>query len=155
MAQVRFEVQVVMEHPARTVFEALIDWPGHATWVPMTRVEVLEGEGGVGTIFIATTGLGPLALPDRMRVTRLDDQSMSVEVVKIGPILTGDVALHVQPRSERDCQVDWIEDIRVPLLPQFLARPVAALASRAFRSSLARLARRISQGAVAAPSAGT
>jgi len=143
MAQVRFEVQQAMDLPAEAVFRALVDWPGHATWVPMTKVEILGGDGGVGTTFVATTGLGPLALPDRMRVTALDARAMSVDVVKVGPILSGDVHLAVQRLGDRECRVDWIEDIRVPVLPQFLARPVAAMASGAFRSSLRRLARRI------------
>lgn len=143
MAQVVFRVQVEMPHPARRVFQELVDWPGHADWVPMTRVEVLQGDGGVGTTFVATTGLGPLALPDRMRVEALDDAGMQVSVVKIGPILTGEVHLSVAELGPQSSRVDWVEDIRVPWLPQFAARPVAALASQGFRSSLRRLARRL------------
>lgn len=141
MAQVTFRVAQEMPHPAQTVFEALVDWPGHADWVPMTRVEVLQGDGGVGTVFVATTGLGPLALPDRMRVESLDRSGMDVTVVKIGPILTGDVQLTVSALDEHSSRVDWVEDIRVPWLPQFLARPVGAAASGGFRSSLRRLSR--------------
>lgn len=141
MAQVRFSVHETLPYPAAQVFAALIDWPGHADWVPLTRVEILEGDGGVGTRFVATTGIRPLALPDRMRVTALDHAAMTVTVVKIGPILTGDVTLHVAAQSDHSCLVAWVEDIRVPWLPQFLARPVGAAAAMGFRSSLRRMGR--------------
>ncbi len=147
MAEVTFAVQHEMPHPAKAVFDALVDWPGHADWVPMTRVQVLEGTGGVGTTFVATTGLGPLGLADRMRVTALDPDRMHVQVVKIGPILTGEVTLSVTEAGEAASRVDWVEDIHVPWLPQFAARPVGALASAGFRSSLRRLSRRLSEGA--------
>lgn len=153
MAQVTFRVQQELPHPARTVFEALVDWRGHAQWVPATRVELLDGDGGVGTTFVATTGLGPLALPDRMRVESLDSAGMQVTVVKIGPILTGDVQLSVAPVSEQSSRVDWIEDIRVPWVPQFAARPLAAAASAGFRSSLRRLARSLNRSGTQAAQA--
>ncbi len=141
MAQVRFSVQVNLPFPAAQVFAELVDWPGHADWVPLTRVEILEGDGGVGTTFVATTGIGPLALPDRMQVTELDHAAMTVTVIKIGPILTGDVVLRVAPQVDNSCLVDWVEDIRVPWLPQFLARPVGAAAAVGFRTSLRRMSR--------------
>lgn len=139
MARVRFSVREELPFSADAAFASLIDWPGHADWVPLTRVEILQGDGGVGTRFVATTGLGPLALPDRMEVTELDRGQMSVKVIKIGPILTGEVWLQVVATGANSCLVDWIEDIRVPWLPQFLARPVGAAAARGFRTSLRRM----------------
>ncbi len=141
MAQVRFSVRQDLPFPAGQVFGALVDWPGHAEWVPLTRVEILEGDGDVGTRFVATTGIGPLALPDRMQVTAMDPAAMTVTVVKIGPILTGEVYLKVTALTDGSCVVDWIEDIRVPWLPQFLARPVGAAAAKGFRTSLRRMGR--------------
>ena len=41
---------------ASVVFDELIDWKGHANWVPLTRVEILSGDGGPGTEFVATSG---------------------------------------------------------------------------------------------------
>ncbi|MGI9196468.1 MAG: SRPBCC family protein [Candidatus Nanopelagicales bacterium] len=145
MARVRFEVLRHLHIPARTAFDELIDWRGHARWVPMTRVVIESGDGGVGTTFVATTGLGPLALPDRMRVGSLDPQQMTSSIVKIGPVLTGDVRLAVHATSESTCDLTWLEDIRVPLLPGFLAKPVGAVARKAFEVSIDRMAKQARQ----------
>lgn len=143
MANVRFRVTRDLNLPARAVFDELIDWPGHAEWVPLTRVVVESGDGGPGTVFVATSGIGPLALPDRMRVDALDTDAMTVRVTKIGPVLTGVVDLSVTSLGEQRCRLDWLEDIRVPVLPQFLARPVAAAARRGFETSITRMAKRL------------
>ncbi len=141
MGRVHFTVRRHLPLPARIAFDELVDWRGHAEWVPMTRVVIESGDGGVGTTFVATTGLGPLALPDRMRVKALDDQAMRVHIVKVGPVLTGDVELAVESVGDTACSVLWDEDIRVPLLPQFLAKPVGAIARKAFEISIDRMAR--------------
>ena len=143
MANVRFVVTRELDLPARSVFDVLIDWRGHAEWVPMTRVVIESGDGGTGTVFVATSGLGPLALPDRMRVDALDPEAMSVRVTKIGPVLTGNVDLTVTPLSSDRCRLDWLEDIRVPVLPQFLAPPVAAAARYGFGVSITKMAKRL------------
>ena len=143
MAIVRFCVTRDLNLPARAVFDALVDWPGHAEWVPLTRVVVESGDGGPGTVFVATSGIGPLALPDRMRVDALDADAMTVRVTKIGPVLTGVVDLSVTSLGDQRCRLDWLEDIRVPVLPQFLARPVAAAARRGFETSITRMAKRL------------
>ena len=72
MANVRFTVTQPFDAPARTVWDALIDWKGHETWIPATKVEIhTDGDPtAIGSEFTATTGYGPLALPDTMRVTR-------------------------------------------------------------------------------------
>ncbi len=38
MANVYFTVARDLPLPARAVFDELIDWKGHAEWVPLTRV---------------------------------------------------------------------------------------------------------------------
>jgi len=143
MAQVHFTVRKSLRLPARAVFEELVDWRGHAEWVPMTRVVIESGDGGVGTTFVATTGLGPLALPDRMSVESMDIDNMRVHIVKIGPVLTGDVVLEVEAGGDGDCVVLWDEDVRVPVLPQFLAAPVGAIARKAFEVSIDAMAKRV------------
>ncbi len=141
MASVKFTVNRDLNLPARAVFDELVDWRGHAKWVPLTKVKVLKGDGGPGTEFIATSGIGPLALPDRMRVDELDAEAMTVRVSKIGPVLTGVVHLSVTATGEGASRLDWVEDILVPHLPQFLAKPVAAAARMGFQASISRMAK--------------
>ena len=145
MADVYFRVSRDLDLPARAVFDELVDWRAHAEWVPLTRVRIESGDGGPGTVFVATSGIGPLALPDRMRVHSLDADTMTVRVSKIGPVLTGTVDLAVTPLGESRSRLDWVEDIRVPYLPQVLARPVAAAARRGFEMSITRMARKLAE----------
>ena len=145
MARVHFTVRRHLPLPARVAFDELVDWRGHAEWVPMTRVVIESGDGGAGTTFVATTGLGPLALPDRMRVESLDAAQMTVHIVKIGPVLTGDVRLAVESLSDDSSDITWDEDVRVPLLPGFLSKPVGAVARKAFEVSIDRMAKRARQ----------
>ena len=141
MANVNFTVTRDLRLPAGVVFDELIDWKGHANWVPLTKVEILTGDGGPGTEFVATSGIGPLALPDRMRVDELDREAMTVRITKIGPVLSGVVHLAVTATSEQTSRLEWVEDIRVPKLPQFLAKPTAAAARRGFTTSITRMAK--------------
>ncbi len=141
VASVKFTVNRDLNLPARAVFDELVDWRGHAKWVPLTKVQVLKGDGGPGTEFIATSGIGPLALPDRMRVDALDAEAMTVRVSKIGPVLTGVVHLSVTATGEGASRLDWVEDILVPHMPQFLAKPVAAAARMGFQASISRMAK--------------
>ena len=141
VASVKFTVNRDLNLPARAVFDELVDWRGHAKWVPLTKVKVLKGDGGPGTEFIATSGIGPLALPDRMRVDALDADAMTVRVSKIGPVLTGVVHLSVTATGEGASRLDWVEDILVPRMPQVLAKPVAAAARMGFQASISRMAK--------------
>lgn len=138
-ANVIFKVSRTLPFDADRVFEALVDWRGHADWVPFTKVEILSGDGAVGTEFIATSGVGPLALPDRMRVDSLDREARTCRITKVGPVLTGVVDLTVTPLGENSSSVHWVENVQVPVLPQFSARPVAAAARTAFMQTLGRM----------------
>lgn len=143
MAQVDFTVVRTLPLPAEAVFDELIDWAGHAQWVPVTRVEIHRGDGGPGTEFTATTGVGPVALPDRMRVESWDPEAMTVAIEKIGPVLTGDVRLRVVGTGETSSRLEWVEEVRVPYAPQFLARPMAFAARRGFSSAIGRMVKLI------------
>jgi hypothetical protein len=140
VAFVDFTVVRDLPLPARAVFDELIDWVGHGDWVPLTRVEILSGDGGPGSEFVATTGIGPAALPDRMRVDRLDVDDMTVEITKIGPLLTGAVRLAVIGTGDATSRLEWVEEIRVPYAPQFLATPLAWAAKRGFSTSITKMA---------------
>ena len=144
MAPVQFTVTRDIPLPADRVFAELIDWKAHEDWVPLTKVVIHCGDGGAGTEFTATSGIRPLALPDRMRIDSLDAEAMTVHVTKLGPILTGTVELSVTSTGPTSCRLDWFEDVHVPVLPQFLAAPVGAAARQGFTTSIKKMAKKLS-----------
>ncbi|MEO0493942.1 MAG: SRPBCC family protein [Actinomycetota bacterium] len=133
MANVQFDVIQPFEASAQVVWDELIDWKGHEAWIPATKVEIhTDGDpAAVGSEFTATTGYGPLALPDKMRVTRCDwddaTGSGDCEVEKLGPVLTGRAGFTVEPTGAATSKVVWVEDVEVRFLPRFLA-PIAKVA---------------------------
>ncbi len=144
MAPVRFELSRRFDVPVREVWDELIDWPAHGAWIPATTI---EGEAGdptaVGYTFTAWTGFRPVALEDRMRVTRCDwdeaAQTGVCDVEKLGPVLGGGAGFTVRADGAGSV-LDWREEVTVPYLPGFLA-PVAAFVGRlGFRLALRSLA---------------
>lgn len=126
--------------PERTWAE-LRDWPGHARWVPMTRVDVDPHDGDR---FVAWSGIGPLALEDRMVMHSedFDGRTGRCEVHKLGPHLTGTAVFTVSPGHQgQTTRVIWDEEVLVPYLPRLLRRPVAAASARFFAHALRRMAR--------------
>ena len=145
MASVQFEVRHRFEAPARVVWDELVDWEGHAEWIPMTRVDVEPGDPtAVGARFTATTGIGPLALPDRMEVVRCewtaDTDSGDCEVAKLGPVLRGSAGFTVEPDGDGS-QLVWLEDVTVPYTPQFLAPVLARVGAAGFKQGMRSLAK--------------
>ena len=156
MAHVQFTVSVDFDESSRVVWDEMIDWKGHETWIPATRVEI-DGDdpSAVGSTFTAWTGPGPLALEDRMQVSECawdDDTDSGVcEVEKLGPVLAGRAGFTVEPISGGGSRVDWFEDVTVPRVPQALAPVVGRLAALGFRFGMSRLNRKLSkQGTTAA-----
>ncbi len=145
MARVQFTVTRTLDLPADVVFAELIDWKAHEDWVPLTKVVIHSGNGGAGTEFTATSGIKPLALPDRMRIDSLDAEAMTVHVTKLGPVLTGTVELSVRSTGPRSCTLNWFEDVHVPVLPQFLATPVGAAARQGFTTSIKKMAKKLAK----------
>ena len=104
---------VLVKAPAVRVFAALIDWERQSEWIPFTRVRVLEGDGGEGSLIEAVTALGPAVLRDRMRVVRFDEP-YEVRVVHLGRVLRGPGVLRCTPLA-RD---------RTAMTRSFLSRPL-------------------------------
>jgi hypothetical protein len=147
MARVRFELSRRFDVPVRALWEELIDWPAHGAWIPATTIEATTTASDpttVGYAFTAWTGLRPLALEDRMRVTRCDwddaTDSGACDVEKLGPVLRGTAGFSVRADGTGSV-LDWYEDVTVPYLPGFLS-PLAALGGRlGFTLALRRLAK--------------
>ncbi|MEU8821524.1 SRPBCC family protein [Actinoplanes sp. NPDC048796] len=148
------EFTVVQEvgAPATKVWAALVDWPRHGDWAPLTAVRILPGPAeGKGVTFVARTGVGPLAFDDPMTVVAwqppsgdgADDRLGRCEVRKSGRVVHGRAWFSVTPLPGRRCRVVWYEDVTVsPRNITRFAGPVLSLAGRlGFAATLRALAR--------------
>jgi hypothetical protein len=79
---------VIVNAPAPRVFAAFTNWERQSDWMPFTKVRVVEGDGGEGSLVEAITGVGAAGLRDEMRVVRLDPP-YEVRVVHCGKVLRG------------------------------------------------------------------
>ena len=107
----------------------------------MTRVEV---DPDNPDRFTAWSGLGRLALEDRMQVREIDHDSdiRRCVVDKLGPILVGEAEFSVAAGpSGVTSIVTWREDVHVPYLPRVLTGIVGRIGAALFSQSLRRMAR--------------
>ena len=133
MALVHFELSRHFDVAVRDLWDELVDWPAHGAWIPATTIEGEPGDStAVGYTFTAWTGVRPVALQDRMRVTRCDWNEVELtgacDVEKLGPLLTGTAGFTVRG-DDSGTILHWYEDVAVPYLPGFLS-PVAAFGGR-------------------------
>jgi len=127
--------------PAAVAWARLTDWPRHARYVPLTTVTVpTGGPNGVGTIFLARTGIGRLGFDDPMEVVDwsppADGQAGRCHLIKRGSVMLGWAELVVEPRSSGSSAI-WTEEISVAQLPRFV-EPVTAISSRLLFSRVLR-----------------
>lgn len=122
MTMARFTVVQDVRAPAGAVWAALVDWPRHGDWAPLTSVRVVSPRpDGVGATFVARTGIGPLAFDDPMTVVawlppRGDspgDGFGRCDVVKSGRVVHGRAWFTVAPLADRRSRVIWDEDVTV------------------------------------------
>ncbi|WP_371575580.1 SRPBCC family protein [Streptomyces sp. NBC_01314] len=123
--------------PADHAWQRLTDWPRHADVVPLTRVTVrMPPPTGEGTVFVARTGIGPLAFDDPMEVTVWQppegEAGGKCRLVKHGSFVTGWAEIEVHPYGDGASRVVWREDLRVRWLPSLFDRPLGRLARRMF-----------------------
>lgn len=131
MARVSFTLHQQWSIPADRLWNALADWEGHSEWIPLTRVRILHGDGGLGTKFVARTGIGPLGFDDNMTVIEFDATTTHAVVEKTGPLLKGSAGFRITPTAQ-GCALEWFETVQVPGLPRILVPLVNKIATAAF-----------------------
>ncbi len=104
---------VIVDAPADRVFAALTSWERQGEWIPLTRVRVVSGDGGEGSVVEAVTTVGRARLRDEMRVVRLDPP-YEIRIVHFGRLLRGPGAFRVTPLSGSRTQVVWHEWFQLP-----------------------------------------
>ncbi|MFC9846599.1 SRPBCC family protein [Streptomyces sp. NPDC060223] len=142
-----FLLERVSPHPVDQTWQRLTDWPRHADAVPLTRVTVVTPPPThEGTVFVARSGVSPLAFDDPMEVVTwqppTDDHPGMCRLVKRGSFVAGWAEIEVHPERGGGSRVVWREEIRVRWLPGFLDRGLAWAGRRMFGRAVERLLRR-------------
>ncbi|MFI7541239.1 SRPBCC family protein [Actinoplanes sp. NPDC049599] len=104
---------VIVNAPADRVFAAFVNWERQGDWIPFTRVRVVEGDGGEGSLIEAITGVGTTGLRDEIRVVRLD-APYEVRVVHCGKILRGPASMRCTAMAGDRTQVVMHEWFHLP-----------------------------------------
>jgi len=104
---------VIVNAPAERVFAGFTAWERQSDWIPFTRVRVVEGDGGEGSLVEAVTAIGPAVLRDEMRVVRVD-APYEIRVVHCGPLLRGPGVLRCTQMDRDRTQVVWHEWFHLP-----------------------------------------
>jgi hypothetical protein len=140
--RVAFQLSKTIPMSPDRAWSRLSDWSTHGEWIPMTRMEIDPADPNR---FTAWSGLGKLALEDRMQVvaTSTDSDTKTCRVAKLGPVLVGEAEFAVSPAPSPDhCVIQWREDVNVPFLPSFLAPVAAWLGKSLFGASINRMAKK-------------
>jgi uncharacterized protein YndB with AHSA1/START domain len=138
---------VIVAAPAERVFAAFTAWERQGDWIPLTRVRVVEGDGGEGTVIEAVTAAGPAVLRDEMRVVKVDPP-YEVRVVHQGRVLRGPGVMRCTPMAGDRTQVVWHEWFHLPGgVPGRLAWPLLWPGSKvSLKQALKRFARLVETG---------
>lgn len=103
----------IIDAPAARVYAAFTAWERQGEWIPFTKVRVVMGDGGEGSVLEAVTAVGPAALVDVMTIERLDPPYL-VKVVHRGRVLRGPGVMRATPMGPDRTQVVWHEWFQLP-----------------------------------------
>ncbi|MGI5184444.1 SRPBCC family protein [Dactylosporangium sp. CA-152071] len=150
----RFSVTLDVAAPAGRVWAALVDWPRHGDWAPLTSVRVVTPRpDGIGATFVARSGIGRVGFDDPMTVAvwrppagdEPGDEPGRCDVDKSGRVIHGTAAFDVIPLPGGRSLVVWHEDVTV--MPHALTRRfpliVTAVGRIGFRRALRAMAREV------------
>ncbi|MFP1624652.1 SRPBCC family protein [Streptomyces sp. 5K101] len=126
--------------PAATCWRRVTDWQAHAASVPLTSVSVRGGgPTGVGTVFVARSGVGRLGFDDPMEVVRWEPpvggRPGRCRLVKRGRLITGWAEIEVRAVGTGSAVV-WVEELRIAVLPGLLDGLVGRVGRLAFGRAL-------------------
>ena len=138
---------VIVNAPAVRVFAAFLNWEGQSQWIPFTKVRVVEGDGGEGSLVEAVTAIGPASLRDELRVVKVNPP-FEVRVVHCGKVLRGPGSVRCTPMSGDRTQVVLHEWFHLPAgTAGKVAWPVLWPGSKlGFTGALKRFGRLVEQG---------
>ncbi|MFC8668460.1 SRPBCC family protein [Streptomyces sp. NPDC057199] len=109
---------------ADEAWRRLTAWERHADVVPLTRITVVAGaaDGGVGTVFVARSGVGVLAFDDPMEVVvwrpPVEGRAGVCRLLKRGSFVTGWAEIEVRSGVGGGSRVVWREELRVRGVPR-------------------------------------
>ena len=150
MAKISFDVRHSFDQSAKVVWDELVDWERSCRLDP--------GDEDGGRARRPDRGRTRVHRPERVRpggAGRHDARSCratgtnrttpgTVEVEKIGPVLFGKAGFTVTPDGTGSV-VDWVEDIEMRRLPQFLAPIAAWLGAMGFKQGMKGLSKQLSK----------
>lgn len=144
---VTFLVERTVPLPLDETWHRLTEWSRHSAVFPQTRVTVATPPPPrQGTVLVARTGFGPLAVNDLMEVTVWHpsgvDTAELCRLEKRGRVVTGWVEIEVRPGPGGRSRVTWREELTVRPLPRALDDTVGSAARWAFGRGVNRLLRR-------------
>ncbi|MFE7109036.1 SRPBCC family protein [Streptomyces sp. NPDC057575] len=131
-----FRIERFTSLPAAESWRRVTDWERHAAHVPLTTITVPMGlPTGVGTVFVARTGVGPLGFDDPMEVVRWTPPAAGraglCRLEKRGSLVRGRASIDVYPRDSGS-HVVWVEELGVRLLPRWCDPLIAGAGRRVF-----------------------
>ncbi|GMA86024.1 hypothetical protein GCM10025868_12740 [Angustibacter aerolatus] len=99
----------------------MTDWPAQGRWVPSTVVRTTSAQtSGVGTSFVARTGVGPLGFDDPMTVTAWQPPDGAAPgaytVTKSGRVVLGGAEVTVRALGPDRSLLVWAETADLPLV---------------------------------------
>ncbi|MBL7254698.1 SRPBCC family protein [Paractinoplanes lichenicola] len=107
---------VIVNAPAERVFAAFLNWEKQSDWIPFTKVRVVRGDGGEGSLVEAVTALGPAVLRDEMQVVKIN-APYELRVVHCGKVLQGPGTMRCTAMSGDRTQVVMHEWFHLPAGP--------------------------------------
>ena len=108
-------LDVIVESPVPTVFDAFTQWSEQGLWMMGTKVEIRRGDGqSVDSELAAWTGLGPAGFWDTMTITRWEPP-YRVDVLHTGAVVRGTGTMEVVALPGNRSRFVWSEDLRLPL----------------------------------------
>ncbi|MEV7404464.1 SRPBCC family protein [Streptomyces sp. NPDC091267] len=131
-----FRIERFTPLPAAESWRRVTDWERHAAHVPLTTITVPAGlPTRIGTVFVARTGVGPLAFDDPMEVVRWSPPAGSragmCRLEKRGKVVLGRASIDVYP-THAGSHVVWVEELSVRLLPRWGDPLIAGAGRRVF-----------------------
>ncbi|MGP9022109.1 SRPBCC family protein [Streptomyces sp. BR1] len=137
-----FRIERRTELSCGEAWRRLTDWPRHSGSVPLTRISVATPPPtGVGTVFVARTGIGRLAFEDPMEVVVWEPPQAQrpgrCRLEKRGRVVIGWAEIEVRPGpSGTGARLVWREDLRVRGLPRALHALIAPAGRLVFGRAL-------------------